>query len=221
MICFIKCEILPSTLTYMYMHMYALSRSSTRLQALSNDVEINPKLGLQSKDLIPHFQAILTYLHSLKSLPLPTFAKPLHLPSLDREYVHVIELISELKPSSTNDSSPSGSSSSGPSISSSSSSAASASEGVHAHAWTDWELKVREGYSRLVETLWTVASEFDPCGYGGALVLKLTNRWCGCGCTMEQLAGVCERAMRLSEELRGGCGRPQAGKGKEWDGRGE
>ena len=82
--------------------------------------------------------------------------------------------------------------------------------------WIDWRTKVRVGYERLVDTLWTVASEFDVCGYGIVLREKLTTKWCDCGCSTDHLGGVCERAVREEEEQSG----TRLGKGREWDGRG-
>ncbi|KZT57667.1 TPR-like protein [Calocera cornea HHB12733] len=96
----------------------------------------------------------------------------------------------------------------------------------------------------MVDTLWSVAREFDPRGYGVVLKQKLRN-WCDCGCSTEHLGEVCERTVRedeLHRERQAAKAAPKAlkaaekekekerecldmpkrekGKGKEWDGRG-
>jgi hypothetical protein len=63
-------------------------------------------------------------------------------------------------------------------------------------------LKLRLGYTRLVQTLWKVAREFDVRGYGGVLRDKLTIKWCECGCSTEHLGEVCEKTVREEEEDR-------------------
>ena len=80
----------------------------------------------------------------------------------------------------------------------------------------EWERRVRESYDRAVAVLWNVANEFDVRGYAGALRDRLTTRWCGCGCTMDQLAQMGERSSRLDEAESG----VRLGKEREWDGRG-
>jgi len=78
--------------------------------------------------------------------------------------------------------------------------------------WANWKIKAKEGYDRMVETLWDVAQEFDVRGYGLVLREKLTDKWCCLGC----LGTVCEPSARSCDQHRG------TGKGKEreWDGRG-
>ncbi|RXW19803.1 hypothetical protein EST38_g6055 [Candolleomyces aberdarensis] len=63
-------------------------------------------------------------------------------------------------------------------------------------------LKLRLGYTRLVQTLWKVSREFDVRGYGGVLRDKLTIKWCECGCSTEHLGEVCEKTVREEEEDR-------------------
>ena len=82
-------------------------------------------------------------------------------------------------------------------------------------AWDDWQMKVRIGYERLVDSLWRVAKEFDVRGYGIVLREKLTTKWCDCGCSTDHLGEVCERTVREEE----GSG-VRSGKEREWDGRG-
>ncbi|RPD54825.1 hypothetical protein L227DRAFT_555742 [Lentinus tigrinus ALCF2SS1-6] len=81
---------------------------------------------------------------------------------------------------------------------------------------TDWQEKVREGYDRLCELLYRIASEFDVRGYGLLLREKLTEKWCDCGCSTDHLSEVCERTVRMEEEESG----VRSGKEREWDGRG-
>lgn len=78
--------------------------------------------------------------------------------------------------------------------------------------WQDWRTKVREGYDRMVETLWEVANELDvrgagprfvyasplmsfyvDLGYGLVLREKLSDKWCCLSClgTVRLLASVC------------------------------
>ena len=83
--------------------------------------------------------------------------------------------------------------------------------------WDDWEHKIRVGYARLVDTLWSTAREFDVRGYGLVLREKLTTKWCDCGCSTDHLGEVCERTVREEEEDSG----IRSGKEREWDGRGE
>lgn len=78
-------------------------------------------------------------------------------------------------------------------------------------------MKIRVGYERLVDALWTVAREFDVRGYGLILREKLTTKWCDCGCSTDHLGEVCERTVREEEEESG----IRPGKEREWDGRGE
>ncbi|KAG8914153.1 hypothetical protein FRC01_004198, partial [Tulasnella sp. 417] len=70
----------------------------------------------------------------------------------------------------------------------------------------------------IVDTLWEVANEFNPSGYGAVLRDKLENKWCDCGCSTDHLAEVCEPAVIEDERVFGH--RTRAGKGREWDGRG-
>jgi hypothetical protein len=63
-------------------------------------------------------------------------------------------------------------------------------------------LKLRLGYTRLVQTMWKVAREFDVRGYGQVLRDKLTVKWCECGCSTEHLGEVCEKTVREEEEER-------------------
>ena len=82
---------------------------------------------------------------------------------------------------------------------------------------SEWRLKIREGYDRISQTLWHVASEFDVRGYGTALRDKLTSKWCDCGCSTDHLGEVCEKTVRDDERING---RSRNGKQREWDGRG-
>ena len=79
-----------------------------------------------------------------------------------------------------------------------------------------WREQVRLGYARLVDSLWTVAREFDVRGYGLVLRDKLTSKWCECGCSTDHLGEVCERTVRDDDHKR----HARPGKEREWDGRG-
>lgn len=87
----------------------------------------------------------------------------------------------------------------------------------------------------MASTLWKVAREFSPSGYGLLLREKLTEKWCECGCSTDHLGEVCERTVREGEASEcgsgsgsgsGGMSEAEMGKGKgkgkkrEWDGRG-
>ena len=155
---------------------------------MSNGVYICPKRGLHSLRLLPHFPALQTHLDTLSSLPLASFSKPTHLPSLD-ESLDLLEDDLE-RNTQTNKNNP---------------------------AWEDWRVKVRVGYERLVDTLWNVAKEFDVRGYGLILREKLTTKWCDCGCSTDHLGEVCERTVREEEEesgIRPGKGREWDGRGE-------
>jgi hypothetical protein len=80
----------------------------------------------------------------------------------------------------------------------------------------EWKAKIRLGYYRLVDTLWSVAREFDVRGYGLVLREKLTDKWCDCGCSTDHLGEVCEKTVREDESEVG----RRPGKEREWDGRG-
>jgi len=100
-------------------------------------------------------------------------------------------------------------------------------ETVEAHAKMacssdkDWRAKSRTVYFKLIDTLWSVAREFDVRGYGLVLREKLTGKWCDCGCSTDHLGEVCERTVREEES---NCSahrrKTRAGKEREWDGRG-
>ena len=81
----------------------------------------------------------------------------------------------------------------------------------------EWQMKVRVGYERVMQTMWRVAREFDVRGYGMVLREKLTSKWCDCGCSTDHLSEVCEKTVREDEAESG----VRSGKEREWDGRGE
>ncbi|TDL25853.1 hypothetical protein BD410DRAFT_896049 [Rickenella mellea] len=161
------------------------SYTALRHFAMSNNVPICQKRGLHSLRLLPHYDALKAHLDTLNAMPVATFAKPTHLPSLDES----VELLEEDLSRKRNKSGP---------------------------AWDNWKMKVRIGYERLVDTLWSVAREFDVRGYGLILREKLTTKWCDCGCSTDHLGEVCERTVREEEEESG----VRPGKEREWDGRG-
>ncbi|KAF7773121.1 hypothetical protein Agabi119p4_5288 [Agaricus bisporus var. burnettii] len=169
------------------------SYTALRQFALSNNISICSKRGLHSLRLLPHYPAIKAHLDTLEALPLPTFAKPPHLGSL-QEGQSALEDACELKYGRIND--------------------------MPAHPdWNEssnWKEKVQYGYEKTVQTLWRVAREFDVRGYGLVLREKLTTKWCDCGCSTDHLGEVCERTVREDEEESG----VRLGKQKEWDGRG-
>ncbi|KAI5122280.1 hypothetical protein M0805_002360 [Coniferiporia weirii] len=59
------------------------SYTALRHFALSNSVSICQKRGLHSLRLLPHFQSLKSHLLVLQGLPVATFSKPTHMPSLD------------------------------------------------------------------------------------------------------------------------------------------
>jgi RNA polymerase II-associated protein 3 len=89
-------------------------------------------------------------------------------------------------------------------------------DGPVSPTWDDWEPKVRVGYTKLVDTLWNTAKEFDVRGYGLVLREKLTTKWCDCGCSTDHLGEVCEKTVREEDE----DSIVRSGKEREWDGRG-
>ncbi|KZO90688.1 hypothetical protein CALVIDRAFT_547478 [Calocera viscosa TUFC12733] len=194
------------------------SYTSLRHFALSNDIHIcqSGEHGLQSYRLLPHLSALQAYVKSLNYQPAPAFAPPAFKakyppkPFMDR-------LKSVLAPLTGED----------------------LSIQEISPPWEGWEEKAALGYAKMVETLWSVAREFDPRGYGVVLKQKLRN-WCDCGCSTEHLGEVCERTVREDEmhrerqQAKGAvmhvhaekekecvdAPRREKGKGKEWDGRG-
>ncbi|EJD06560.1 uncharacterized protein FOMMEDRAFT_131472 [Fomitiporia mediterranea MF3/22] len=66
------------------------SYTALRHFALSNNVPICQKRGLHSLRLLPHFQGLRAHLDVLEAMPIASFAKPTHLPSLD-EGLELIE----------------------------------------------------------------------------------------------------------------------------------
>lgn len=162
---------------------------------MSNDVPICQKKGLHSLRLLPHFTALKAHLDSLEAMPPASFAKPPHLGPLTEGYAALEDACNlAFGPPTKGKSSSRG--------------------GRENH--DEWRLKIRVGYDRVAQTLWRVAREFDVRGYGSILREKLTNKWCDCGCSTDHLSEVCERTVRDGEETAG----LRAGKGREWDGRG-
>jgi hypothetical protein len=163
---------------------------------MSNDVPICQKKGLHSLRLLPHFTALKAHLDSLEAMPPTSFTKPPHLGPLAEGYAALEDACNlafgvQMK-----------------------------GKGSLRGGKEDQDerrVKIRVGYERLTQTLWRVAREFDVRGYGSILREKLTNKWCDCGCSTDHLSEVCERTVRDGEETAG----LRAGKGREWDGRGE
>lgn len=101
-------------------------------------------------------------------------------------------------------------------------------------AWHDWKTKIRLGHGMLMDTLWEVANEFNPAGFGQGIISKLTTNWCECGCSWDWLGEVCLFRFAASNNLTRCAGqiteqmfkddedsRPtRTGKEREWDGRG-
>ncbi|EJU04798.1 hypothetical protein DACRYDRAFT_104671 [Dacryopinax primogenitus] len=218
------------------------SYTSLRHFALSNDIHIceSGEHGLQSYRLLPHLSALQAYVKSLHYQPAPAFTPPAFkgdysaMPFIER-LRKILEPLGELAGEKGLGA---GSDTEGRSI------------WEPFPPWIGWESKAELGYARMVDTLWSVAREFDPRGYGVVLKQKLSN-WCDCGCSTEHLGEVCERTVRedLAQRLKaegkegldtrhvhthehahvhkddGECGgtwmpRREKGKGKEWDGRG-
>ncbi|TFY83921.1 hypothetical protein EWM64_g93 [Hericium alpestre] len=157
--------------------------------AISNGVSVCRKRGLHSLHLLPHYAGLKAYLDALEAQPPPTFSKPAHLGPLTDGLDALEEACSIADSASIN------------------------AKG----AWDmSWRPKIRVGYERFVQTLWRIAHEFDPRGYGLVLREKLTNNWCECGCSTDHLGEVCERAVSEDEQENG----VRSGKQREWDGRG-
>ena len=163
---------------------------------MSNDVPIHQKKGLDSLRLLPHFTALKAYLDSLEAMPPASFVKPSRLGPLTEGYTALEDACNLVfcPPTKGKGSSRGGK-----------------------EDQDEWRLKVRVGYERISQTLWSVAREFDVRGYGSVLREKLTNKWCDCGCSTDCLSEVCERIVRNGEETAG----LSACKGREWDGRGK
>lgn len=161
-------------------------------QAMSNNVSICRKKGLNSLRLLPYYPALKVHHDFLQSMPPATFTKPPHLGPLTEGREALEATCEEFCISSK--------------------------ARVPNKEWTDteWKPKVKLGYERLSQTLWRVAREFDVRGYGMVLREKLTTKWCDCGCSTDHLGEVCERTVREDEEESGG----NVGKRREWDGRG-
>ena len=166
------------------------SYTALRDFATSNDIPICHKRGLHSVRLLPHHSSLRAHLDALQAMPPASFAKPPHLGPLTEGY-RALEESCGAKYKNV----PAGSS----------------------EADSEWNLKIREGYDRISQTLWSVASEFDVRGYGAALRDKLISKWCDCGCSTDHLSEVCEKTIREGEKEH----HVRSGKGREWDGRGK
>ncbi|KIO26733.1 hypothetical protein M407DRAFT_198111 [Tulasnella calospora MUT 4182] len=196
------------------------SYTAIRHFALSHDVTICSQNGLQSQRLLPYLPQLQTYLASLESQPKPRFQSlaglgPLYtkLESLEKHCSARVKRMlvntGQGRPGSNYDSYVDSITKSKPEV---------LDESKLPPAWSDWRVKLRVGYEMLVDTLWEVANEFNPSGYGAVLRDKLENKWCDCGCSTDHLAEVCEPAVIEDERVFGH--RTRAGKGREWDGRG-
>lgn len=154
------------------------SYTALRHFALSNNISVCSKRGLHSLLLLPFFPALQAHLDALEAMPPPSFSKPPHLGSL-QEGQEALEDACELRYGFMPEQSTAG-------------------------GWdTDWRVKVRLGYERLVQALWRVSREFDVRGYGTLLREKLMTKWCDCGCSTDHLGEVCERTVREDEEAKG------------------
>lgn len=166
------------------------SYTALRDFAMSNDIPICRKRGLHSVHLLPHYPGLRAHLDALQAMPPASFAKPPHLGPLTEGH-RALEESCGAKYKHV----PAGSS----------------------EADSEWNLKIREGYDRISQILWQVASEFDVRGYGVALRDKLISKWCDCGCSTDHLSEVCEKTIQEGEQEH----HVRSGKEREWDGRGK
>jgi RNA polymerase II-associated protein 3 len=165
------------------------SYTALRHFATSNNVSICRTRGLHSHTLLPYYPALKAHLESLQTSLPATFSKPPHLRPL-KEGLRTLEQKFEKKYKKI----PVGSS-----------------------EWdSEWRIKLKIGYERLIDTMWRVAQEFDVRGYGTVLREKLSHNWCDCGCSTDHLSEVCERTVKEGEME----SKLRTGKGREWDGRG-
>lgn len=150
------------------------------IQAISHDVPTCGHRGLHSHLLLPHHAHMRAHLRSLESPTPPTLTKPPHLGSLQKGYT-ALERYCLSRVENT-------------------------PMGAFPPEWQDWRTKIRDGYDRMVETLWDVANELNvrggylpinvhgqdafltnmksrpPIGYGLVLREKLSDKWCCLSC---------------------------------------
>lgn len=201
-------------------------------QALSHNIPISPDKGLHSLRLLPFFTELKAHVESLEAQPPPIFEKPAFFGGIEQGYRILeetcVEMGFDLGIDITDDydlTIPSavsvlhegqqfpaagGSSHSGGTTATEVFRASLAENPELANAaitytlspTAETRLKLRLGYTRLVQTMWKVAREFDVRGYGQVLRDKLTVKWCECGCSTEHLGEVCEKTVREEEEER-------------------
>lgn len=145
---------------------------------------------MHSLHLLPYYPQLKTHLNFLETSPPSTFVKPPHLGPLTPG-LELLERHCLVRDKTRKN-----------------------------PVWDNWQLKLKLGYERLVDTLWQTAREFDVRGYGLVLREKLTTKWCDCGCSTDHLGEVCERTVRDDEEEAKKRAGKRAGKEREWDGRG-
>ncbi|KAF8340492.1 uncharacterized protein EI90DRAFT_3035761 [Cantharellus anzutake] len=164
------------------------SYTAIRHFAVSHEVPLCGQRGLHSHLLLPFHDHMRVHLKTLERGGAPVLSKPYHLSSTTSG-LKSLETYCTSRVKST-------------------------PPGKLPKGWLNWKVKIKEGYDRMVETLWEVAQEFDVRGYGLVLREKLTDKWCCLGC----LGTVCEPSVRSCDQHKSSA----AGKGKEreWDGRG-
>lgn len=158
---------------------------------MSRNIHLCPRSGIHSYSLIPYLHQLKAHLHTLEALPSPTFYKP-HtmgrlLPDFDLLDKHCEARVKRLV---FQQNALEADSKEAAYLASKPKDAKEDADKV-APAWRDWKLKVQTGYEMLVATLWEVANEFSPAGFGANLTERLTTSWCDCGCSWDWLGEVC------------------------------
>lgn len=166
--------------------------SLTYHQALARDVEICPHRGVHSHRLMQYLPQLESHLASLQAGSPPRFAKPQALgilgPKFDLVERHCLNRVKRMLTSQSQGTPGAQYDSYVESITRNKPNAL--DESQLPPSWRDWRLKIRVGFELLSETVWEVANEFDPTGFGGVLRDKLENKWCDCGCSTDHLGEV-------------------------------